>query len=225
MPIYLSFDDCHIKEWFSYRDWFIDNRVFATFYVSNLKTITDPEWGKLQLLKQDGHCIAFHSTNHRRAGLTGVPEDDPMRHNRRLANEVFYRTWSEYLEHEILWGVRFMRERGLEPHHFAYPWGNSNGMTDTELLQVFVTLRNGGKGYYATKPSGRIVTAMLWGKYPKQLRCGHEGTLMLLNQHYYLFPYLHEPVAHRLQYLADAAKLHNAEFLTFDDLFGTEVPL
>ena len=147
-----------------------------------------------------------------------------MRRNERLANEMFYPTWEDYLENEIRWGVAFMRGQGITPRHFAYPHDNRTAFTDQELFKVFVSLRMGGRGCYASMDRVRLVHSMFWGRRPDDRHSGHEFTATYLKTQQYIFPYFRMPVQHRLEYLVQSAKMFKAPFLTFDQALGTEIP-
>lgn len=58
----------------------------------------------------------------------------------------------KYINDEIKPAIDSMRAKGFDPQSFAYPEGDRNEVTDTELLKYFRTLRSttynpGGKPY------------------------------------------------------------------------------
>ena len=62
--ICLSFDDRSINEWFELRDIFLENDVRATFFITQLDSISKSEIAKLKVLEAEGHEIGFHGVHH-----------------------------------------------------------------------------------------------------------------------------------------------------------------
>lgn len=122
--IALTFDDNYIDNWYPYIDLFDSLGVKATFYISKYNKLNAAQKNKLQQIKDHGHEIAFHSTNHvnflKYVDSTNVD---------RLMNE------------EITHGLHLLNKDGFYPTTFAYPYGKHNDLLDKLLLQRFKSVR------------------------------------------------------------------------------------
>ena len=104
--------------------------VKATFYISNYNKLSHAQKIKLQKIKDHGHEIAFHSTNHvnflKCADSTSV---------------------EKLMKVEIVHGLHLMSIDGFYPTTFAYPYGQHNDLLDMILLKRFNSVRalNGTK--------------------------------------------------------------------------------
>lgn len=122
--IALTFDDNYINNWYSYINLFDSFGVKATFFISNYNKLTPDQIIKLKALRDHGHEIAFHSTNHpnflKYVDTAGI-------------NNLF--------EREIKKGLRLMNKDGFYPTTFAYPYGSHNDIIDKLLLTQFKSIR------------------------------------------------------------------------------------
>ena len=119
--IALTFDDNYIDNWYPNLDLFDSLGVKATFYISNYNKLTVAQKNKLREIRDHGHEIAFHSTNHvnflKCADSSGV---------------------EKMIRVEISHGLRLMNNDGFYPTTFAYPYGKHNDMLDKLLLLLLL---------------------------------------------------------------------------------------
>lgn len=122
--IALTFDDNYIDNWYLNLDLFDSLGVKATFYISNYNKLSAAQKTKLKEIRDHGHEIAFHSTNHvdflKCVDSTNVE---------RLVKE------------EIVRGLHLMNGDGFSPTTFAYPYGRHNDFLDKLLLKRFKSVR------------------------------------------------------------------------------------
>jgi peptidoglycan/xylan/chitin deacetylase (PgdA/CDA1 family) len=124
--VVISFDDSqNIPKWGEHRDFFKSHQVKATFFVDRWAGLDESELDILRNLSQDGHEIAFHSTNH----------EDYF----EFLNEG--KNASDYLDAAILPGLEDMEDRGFSATSFAYPRGHRDTEIDGLLLEHFDVLR------------------------------------------------------------------------------------
>lgn len=214
--ILLSFDDTSVSAWHLYLPFFDGFNIHATFYVSQMGSLSELEWHYLLNMQDAGHVIGHHGFRHRRAGEVGVPRDPG---NLRLRDEPIFKTWEEFVKADIDPGIAMLEEHGLRCQHYSYPYGNHSNMSDKKLSAVFRTLRIGGRCFYNDNKIPRIYAAANFGKYPDRKLCGHEGLLELAgkNSGVVCF-YMHEPVKHRLEYLGKVAQKYSLKFYTAGDI-------
>jgi peptidoglycan/xylan/chitin deacetylase (PgdA/CDA1 family) len=91
----------------------------VTFFVSEFGSLSEEEITMLRTLQADGNEIGFHGTYHTDAG-----------------SYLQTHTVQQYLNYEIIPGIAMMREAGLNPDDFAYPYG-SDTPAATEALQAY----------------------------------------------------------------------------------------
>jgi peptidoglycan/xylan/chitin deacetylase (PgdA/CDA1 family) len=115
----LTFDDDSVDQWFAIRDRLKNYDARVTFFVSGFASLSEAQVNKLKILKADGHEIAFHGLYHTDA-------------------QDYLQTYSinEYLNYEIIPGVELMKNQGLNPVDFSYPYGSENEAL-TEVLQGY----------------------------------------------------------------------------------------
>jgi peptidoglycan/xylan/chitin deacetylase (PgdA/CDA1 family) len=121
----LTFDDDYIEDWYSISNLFLTNNVTATFFISDLDSLSQYEIHLLKELKAFGHEIGSHGMHH--------------------TNAVEYlknHSLSEYYKYEIQPAINFMDIIGMRPTSFAYPFGRSNDSLDLFLLNYFYILRH-----------------------------------------------------------------------------------
>lgn len=122
--IALTFDDHYVDNWHQYMDLFDSMGVRATFYISNYNKFTALQKIKLREIKEHGHEIAFHSTNH----VDFLKYADASGCNRLIKEEVRD-------------GLRLMNRDGFYPTAFAFPYGRHNEVLDKMLLHTFKSVR------------------------------------------------------------------------------------
>jgi peptidoglycan/xylan/chitin deacetylase (PgdA/CDA1 family) len=120
----LTFDDNYIDNWYPNLNLFDSLGVKATFYISNYNKLKAAQKIKLQAIKDHGHEIAFHSTNHINF-LKGV---DSM-------------SIEKLIKVEVDRGLRLLNNDGLFPTTFAYPYGKHNDLLDQLLEKRFKSVR------------------------------------------------------------------------------------
>ena len=121
----LTFDDDYIEEWYSINDLFLTSNVTATFFISDLDSLSQHEIKLLKELNTFGHEIGSHGMHH--------------------TNAVDYlknHSLSEYYKYEIHPAINFMDSIGMKPKSFAYPFGRSTDSLDFFLLNYFNILRH-----------------------------------------------------------------------------------
>ena len=124
--IVLSFDDSiNIDSWNESRPLFEQYNATATFFVDRWDDLTSEEIEILRVLKEEGHEIGFHGTNHR----------DYFQFTDGEKNE------SDYFHEEIIPGLTTMRGLGFNATSYAYPLGSREPVIDKLLLEEFVALR------------------------------------------------------------------------------------
>jgi peptidoglycan/xylan/chitin deacetylase (PgdA/CDA1 family) len=121
----LTFDDDYIEDWYRNSNLFLTNNIYATFFISDLDSLSQYEINLLKELKAFGHEIGSHGMHH--------------------TNAVEYldnHSLSEYYKYEIQPAINFMDSIGMRPTSFAYPFGRSNDSLDFFLLNYFYILRH-----------------------------------------------------------------------------------
>lgn len=123
--ICISFDDYSVDEWFSLRALFLRYNARVTFFVTKFDTLSAEQVQKLRVLQSDGHEIAFHGAKH-------------------LLSEHYIKAHSmdEYLQEEVIKGIRIMADSGFRTTSFAYPYSAKYWFTDHQLLNYFYVLRS-----------------------------------------------------------------------------------
>ena len=120
----LSFDDYFPVEWENHFDLFDKYNAKVTFFISNNSDVT-PFMLRAQ---QRGHEIGFHTLGH-----------DDLR-DYTSATAAFIKATISRLD--------AFRNAGVELTTFAYPYGNYNAWTNTELLKSYKVLRGFDTGTY-----------------------------------------------------------------------------
>jgi PKD repeat protein len=116
----ITFDDNTVDQWYAIRDILNRNNAHATFFVSQYEGLDQAQINKLKTLKADGNEIAFHGMYH-----TDVVE--------------YLNTHSvqQYLDYEIIPGINLMKNDGLTPVDFAYPYGSDDPAATLALEAYF----------------------------------------------------------------------------------------
>jgi peptidoglycan/xylan/chitin deacetylase (PgdA/CDA1 family) len=124
--IALTFDDYRIDNWYEYLPFLDSAGVKATFYICKYNRLTPIQKQKLQEIRNHGHEIAFHSTNH---------------YNMPDYIYKYHHTMDELLYNEIELGLKQMNKDGFYPVTFAYPFGAHNAILDKALGKRFKSVR------------------------------------------------------------------------------------
>ncbi|MEO5783342.1 MAG: polysaccharide deacetylase family protein [Ginsengibacter sp.] len=122
--IALTFDDNYIDNWYPNLDLFDSLGVKATFYISNYNKLNAAQKIKLRAIKDHGHEIAFHSTNHV-----------------NFLKCVDSTSIEKLIKVEVDHGLRLLNKDGFFPTTFAYPYGKHNDFLDQLLLKRFKSVR------------------------------------------------------------------------------------
>jgi peptidoglycan-N-acetylglucosamine deacetylase len=132
--IALTFDDDRIDNWFRFLPFFDSTGIKATFYICKYHLLTPEQKNKLRILKDHGHEIAYHTTNH---------------YNMVEYVVKFHHTIDELMQNEIEFDLKKMERDGFYPTTFAYPYGVHTGEYDHLLKRYFKSVRalNGSTDY------------------------------------------------------------------------------
>ena len=122
--IALTFDDNYVDEWVTILPLLDSFDVKATFYISNYYKLSAAQKTKLKEIRDSGHEIAFHTSNHYNL-------------NDYLSNG----NMESLIKNEITNGLEKMNADGFFPKTFAYPYGKHNEALDMELLKHFKSVR------------------------------------------------------------------------------------
>jgi len=196
---FLCFDDQYIDEWYKWLDFFDSNKMKATFYIANLGSISPSQWEKTREIRNRGHTIGCHGFRHARAGAT----------IKRIGCEQF-------CEEEIFQSLRKFSEEAIGGiRHYCYPWGGRTEESDKCLLEIFDTLRIGRCKVYTKSEmlKARLIGSGDYGKQAESKYSGHEGRLNeIIRDKSFVNFHMHEPVKHRIEYLASFGKTNGINF-------------
>lgn len=121
----LTFDDAYVSEWYGLKDTLTSHNVRATFFVTRFDQLADGEIAMLLELQQAGHEIGSHGLNHLNA-VTFLKDGDP----------------EDYIAQEVVPSLKLMRESGLNPVSFAYPFGENTPELDNLILEQVSIIRD-----------------------------------------------------------------------------------
>jgi peptidoglycan/xylan/chitin deacetylase (PgdA/CDA1 family) len=124
--IVLTFDDDRVDNWYTYLPLLDSSGVRATFYICKYNRFTPEQKIKLAAIKNRGHEIAFHSTNH-------YNMEDYVYKQKHTIDEL--------MRCEVEAGLGLMNRDGYYPTTFAYPYGAHNGLLDKLLKRYFKSVR------------------------------------------------------------------------------------
>lgn len=124
--VVLTFDDDRINNWFEYLPLLDSAGVRATFYICKYNRFTPEQKRKLAIIKNHGHEIAFHTTNH-------YNMEDYVYKQKHTIDDL--------MRCEVEAGLKLMNEDGYFPTTFAYPYGAHNGVFDKMLMRYFKSVR------------------------------------------------------------------------------------
>ena len=120
----LSFDDYFVDNWSLYKNAFDSLNVKVTFYVCCYHNMSKVQRKLLKELRDAGHEIAYHSTNHGNCSelLKSMSID-------------------KYLQKEIYPDLNKLQADGFVIKNFAYPYGLSTFSSDSALRTLFNSMR------------------------------------------------------------------------------------
>ncbi|WP_411359049.1 polysaccharide deacetylase family protein [Pseudidiomarina salilacus] len=129
--VVISFDDALVNSWHANRDIFNNFNVKVTFFITRFGSdiVNNPDrkvYAKFQDIVADGHEIAFHGTHHSNA--------------RTLFDDGW--TFEDYYKAEIEPAMTMMKEYGLNPTTFAYPYGRDVPEWTEKLKATFARVRD-----------------------------------------------------------------------------------
>jgi peptidoglycan/xylan/chitin deacetylase (PgdA/CDA1 family) len=99
--------------------------IKATFYVSCYHALTSTDKQLLKEIRNHGHEIGYHTTNHKNLVKLLYSSSDG---------------WTKVFD-EINTDLELMRRDGFVITDFAYPYGRHDAPLDRELLKIFKTVR------------------------------------------------------------------------------------
>jgi hypothetical protein len=120
----LAFDDRDLEGWTALRPTFMHYGARVTFFTSEYPFLNATEKQELFDLAADGHDIEYHSTHHYNA-----------------ADYANAHGVEQYINDDILPGLKAMRDDGWNPTMFAYPFGARTTATDEALKPLFTHIR------------------------------------------------------------------------------------
>ena len=112
--ILLAFDDYNPENWSRYFDFFEQQGVSVTFFVS-LEAPTDFCFEAMER----GHDIGFHTVSHK--NVLELSEEE--------------------VQQQVIDPIERFRQSGIELSSFAYPYGGHNDATDEKLLAYYKVIR------------------------------------------------------------------------------------
>jgi peptidoglycan/xylan/chitin deacetylase (PgdA/CDA1 family) len=114
-----------VDNWYSINNLLLSHNVSATFFVSEIDSLTSNQINLLKELKASGHEIGSHGFRHTNA-----------------VEFIKNHTLDEYYNYEIKPAIHIMDSLGMKPSSFAYPFGRSSDTLDQFLLEHFKILRH-----------------------------------------------------------------------------------
>jgi hypothetical protein len=122
-----AIDDNAIDDWYALRPLFAEYGAHITFFVSRWDQQPQAQIDELLQLAADGHELEPHTVNH-------VHTLDYIRDHGLDA----------WLADEVDPSIDVMRQHGLSPAFFAYPFGERDDATDSALLERVGAIRASG---------------------------------------------------------------------------------
>ena len=122
--ILLTFDDHSIDDWLAAQPLFDKYNAKATYFVNFLGDLSDEELAGVQSLYSKGNEIGSHGWKHLSA-----------------TNYLKNHSIDEYIQEEIVPTIEKLKELGIEPKSFSYPYGVSAKGLDQALFHYFRTIR------------------------------------------------------------------------------------
>lgn len=128
----LAIDDNAIDEWFALRQLLTATGTHVTFFVSRWAQLPPAQLDELMTLAGDGHELEPHTVNH----LHPIAYVDEHGLDAWLADEVDP-------------SIEIMRQHGIEPQFFAYPFGERTDELDRATLERVPAVR--ATGHYCVR--------------------------------------------------------------------------
>jgi PKD repeat protein len=195
----ITFDDNYVDQWYATRDILNKYNAHVTFFVSQYEGLDQAQINKLKTLKADGNEIAFHGMYH-----TDVVE--------------YLNTHSvqQYLDYEIIPGINLMKNDGLTPVDFAYPYGSDDPAATLALEAYFDHTRDtyydwDNTIYYRYGSNQAFISGIgMDESYGHSTTEIHNGILKAKTDDRILIFYGHEPVpSNPQQYQTSYARLED----------------
>lgn len=217
--IALTFDDSSVSNWYENLPELESYGIKATFYISSYHALTASDKLLLKKIRDRGHEIAYHTTNHKNLYKLLYSSRDG---------------WSKVYE-EVNTDLELMRRDGFEITDFAYPYGRHDENLDRELLKMFRTVRavTNKTNYYRslTKEAG-CDKQVLYGAHVDVRtflsnddlafllsKAKERKTCAVLQAHQINRPaWPYQIDSYKIKFIADMAKQLNLEFITVDKL-------
>lgn len=134
----LTFDDTYVAEWDAIAGMLDSNNVKATFFITLAYSLDSTDFVILNNFENLGHEIGSHGWQH--------------------INAIDYlnnHSIKEYVTDEIMPSVNYLESKGLNIRSFSYPYGYNTDSLDSEMLKIFVLLRDVTEEQ--RKPTGRNI--------------------------------------------------------------------
>lgn len=227
--IALTFDDYYVDDWYSLKPVLDQYGAKATFFVQNPDELSTNQIRELQELQADGNEIACHSMNH----MDAV----------QYVNQYGI---NKYLQDEIIPAINIMKNDGLTPTDFAYPYGSYRDDINIALEGYFDHLRfcsypNGGDikntddTYYSFSTGSRVIGGSgidnIYGESLSQIEQGMDRAKA---RNEVLITYSHDPrestdntyvtPVSKIQALLQYARDNNMKFYTVSELQPAPLP-
>lgn len=214
--IALTFDDSSVGGWYANLPMMESFGIKATFYISSYHALTTIDKRRLVEMKNRGHEIAYHTTNHK-----------------NLLRLLDKEGWSKVNE-EINTDLELMRRDGFELTDFAYPYGRHDAALDRTLLKTFKTVRalTNKTNYYQSLASEACEKQVLYAANvdvntklaDNELvnlitKAKDKKTCLVLVAHQINNPNSKNQITtDKIKFIADKAKELNLQFITIDKL-------
>jgi peptidoglycan/xylan/chitin deacetylase (PgdA/CDA1 family) len=124
IPLVISWDDNYVDDWYKIKDTLNYYGVKCTFFVCRFNALSKRQIEKLKVLQQEGHEIGVHSRDH----------VDAENYSNRYGID-------KYIQDEIIPEIDSMKNCGIHPVSFAYPFGHGTGNLNKALSSYFTAIR------------------------------------------------------------------------------------
>lgn len=217
--IALTFDDSSISNWYESLPELESYGIKATFYISHYHALSDADKLLLKKIRDRGHEIAYHTSNHKNL------------------EKLLYATrdgWDKVYE-EVKTDLRLMRQDGFEITDFAYPFGQHDEQLDRELLKIFRTVRavtNKMNYYRSLAQQAGCEKQVLYAAHVDVktflsndnlatllAKAKEKKTCAVLGAHFINRPAANYQIdSYKIKFIADLAKQLNLQFITVNEL-------
>lgn len=216
--IALTFDDAYISNWYNYLPVLESLDIKATFYISSYHSLSAPDKQKLAEIKDRGHEIAYHTSNHLNL-LKLLNSTDGL-------NKV-----SEEINHDL----NLMKQDGYTLTDFAYPYGRYDATLNRTILKTFKTVRavSNKTNFYSSLIKEACGNQVLFGA-PVDMnskitdtelsnllsKAKEKNSCAILTAHQINNPGFKLQISvEKLKMIADIAKQLNLSFITVNQLY------